>query len=141
MKIVVDVTTGVDRDAIMALDDITYTSQCVKYNGTISTRPTTTTTPCTGSSTTTTRYTGITTITTTTKYTEPSTTTTIRTTTTTRSVVTCAQYCYNGGTCKPPTTELGKPKCVDANASTRLLESTVPTSFTNPTFDTETTRA
>ncbi|CAF4143038.1 unnamed protein product, partial [Rotaria sordida] len=29
----------------------------------------------------------------------------------------------------------------DANASTRLLESTVPTSFTNPTFDTETTRA
>ncbi|CAF3913068.1 unnamed protein product [Rotaria sp. Silwood2] len=109
--IVIGVTTGADCDAIMALDYITYTPQCVKYNETIPTRPTTTTTLCTGSSTTTTRYTGTTTTITTTKYTGPSTTTTtVRATTTTRSVV-CAQYCYKGGTCEPPTTELGKPKC------------------------------
>ncbi|CAF1517485.1 unnamed protein product [Rotaria sordida] len=71
-EIMIGVRTGADRDGIMAIDDVTYTPQCVKYNGTIPTRPTTTTstpTPYTGPPTTTstsTPYTGPPTTTTTT---------------------------------------------------------------------------
>lgn len=56
----------------MALDDITFTPQCVKFNGTRPTRPPTQpTTPYTGPSTTTTPYTGSSTISTTTETTPP----------------------------------------------------------------------
>jgi hypothetical protein len=73
----------------MAIDDVTFTPSCAKYNGTIPTRPPTT--PYTGPSTTTTtstttQYTGpstTTTTSTTTLYTGPSTTTTVPLTTTT----------------------------------------------------------
>ncbi len=61
-------TTGADRDSIMALDDIIFTPQCATYNGTIPTPHTESTTPYTGPSTTantaiTTSYTGPTTTT------------------------------------------------------------------------------
>jgi len=87
----IGVTTGADRDAIMAIDDITFTPQCVKFNGTIPTIPPTTpytgptTTAYTGPATTTTTtvYTGPPTTSTTTVYTEPSTPTTTTTTGTT----------------------------------------------------------
>ncbi|CAF4729232.1 unnamed protein product, partial [Rotaria magnacalcarata] len=36
-EIIIGVKTGIDRDAIMAIDDITFTPQCIKYNGTIPT--------------------------------------------------------------------------------------------------------
>ncbi|CAF4325762.1 unnamed protein product, partial [Adineta steineri] len=66
-EIIIGARTGADRDAIMALDDITFTPQCVKFNGTIPTRPpTTSTTPYTGTPTTSTTTT--TTPTTTTSY-------------------------------------------------------------------------
>jgi len=123
-EILIGVRTGADRDAIMALDDITYTPQCVIYNGTTPTRPPTTT-PYTGPPTTTTKYVGPST--TTTPYTGPPTTTTTSITpitptnppvttstqgkTTTTDIV-CAQYtCQNDGICKPSTTEIGKPSC------------------------------
>ncbi len=86
----IGVTTGADRDAIMVLDDITFTPQCVKFNGTIPTIPPTTTTttvytePSTTTTTTATVYTEPSTTTTTTAvYTEPPTTTTTITGTTT----------------------------------------------------------
>ncbi|CAF4442690.1 unnamed protein product [Rotaria magnacalcarata] len=97
----------------MAIDDITFTPQCIKYNGTIPTVPTTTpytgtTTPYTGPSTTTTTTTtpaGETT--TTTPAGETTTTTTEKTTTTVHAE--CAEFaCYNEGSCKP---QLGKPVC------------------------------
>ncbi|CAF4972899.1 unnamed protein product, partial [Rotaria sp. Silwood1] len=76
-EIIIGVRTGADRDGIMAIDDITYTPQCVQYNGTIPTVPTTT--PYTGPQTTTstpTPYTGPPTTTSTpTPYTGPPTTT------------------------------------------------------------------
>ncbi|CAF1639090.1 unnamed protein product, partial [Adineta ricciae] len=107
-EIMIGVRTGVDRDAIMAIDDITFTPQCIKFNGTIPTRPPTT--PYTGPSTTTTTTTStssttdITGITTTTTYSGPATTTT--------TPSECAQFtCYNYGICKPSPTEVGKPVC------------------------------
>ncbi|CAF0718676.1 unnamed protein product [Adineta steineri] len=107
-EIIIGARTGADRDAIMALDDITFTPQCVKFNGTIPTRPpTTSTTPYTGTPTTSTT-------TTTTPYTGTPTTSTTTTTTptTTTSYRECAQYiCYNNGICKPSPTEVGKPIC------------------------------
>jgi len=127
-EIIIGVTTGANRDAIMALDDVSYTPQCVQYNGTTPTRPTVT--PYTGPPTTTTEpptttpYTGPPTTTTsgpsttstepptTTPYTGPPTTTTTGPTTTTTTPRECVGYtCLNGGVCKPSTTEVGKPMC------------------------------
>jgi hypothetical protein len=98
-EIIIGVITGADRDAIMALDDITFTPQCVKFNGT---RPTTPTVP----TATTTQYTGPST--TTTPYTGPSTTST---TTPNTTPIECTGYCQNDGICKPSPTEIGKPMC------------------------------
>jgi hypothetical protein len=107
----------------MALDDITFTPQCVKFNGT---RPTTPTVP----TATTTQYTGPST--TTTPYTGPSTTSTTTPNTTPIGTVfflgynsdfflllllllllllECTGYCQNDGICKPSPTEIGKPMC------------------------------
>ncbi|CAF5027780.1 unnamed protein product, partial [Rotaria sp. Silwood1] len=122
-EIIIGVRTGADRDGIMAIDDITYTPQCVQHNETMST-------PYTDLSKTTTAittYTGpSTTISTTTPYTDPPTTTTRMTTIasietsattgtaeiTTTTYAQCTQYaCSNDGICKPSSTQIGEPMC------------------------------
>ncbi|CAF1046788.1 unnamed protein product [Didymodactylos carnosus] len=95
-EITIGVTTGPNQDSIMALDDITFTPQCAKYNGTrpiVTTRTTGSTTTTVHDPTATTRTQGPT------------------VTISTQGPLDCSNYCLNGGICKPAQNTNNKPTC------------------------------
>ncbi|CAF1456361.1 unnamed protein product, partial [Rotaria sordida] len=135
-EIIIGARTGADRGGIMAIDDITYTPQCVQYNETMSTPSTTT--PYTGSSTTTTATTSYTdpsttTTTATTSYTDPSTTITTSTTTYTDSSTTTS---YTGPS---TTTSYTGPSTTTPYTNPSTTSTTATTSYTDPSTTTTTT--
>ncbi|CAF4119215.1 unnamed protein product [Rotaria sordida] len=129
----------------MAIDDITYTPQCVQYNETMSTPSTTTayTGPSTTTTTATTSYTGpsTTTTTATTSYTGPSTTTSYTGPSTTTSytgspITTSTATPYTGSptTTSTPTTYTGPPTTTTITASIETLATTSTAEITTTTY-------